>query len=103
MRRFLAGIATVPGVTLHGIANANRLHERVATFTFELAGKTSEHVAQALADRNIFVWNGYYYAWEPAGVLGVKERGAVRVGFTHYNSLDEVDGFIAALGAIAAA
>ncbi len=101
MRRLLAGIATVPGVTLHGIANANRLHERVATFTFELAGKGSTEVAQALADRNIFVWNGYYYAWEPAGVLGVKERGAVRVGFTHYNSLDEVDRFIAALGEIA--
>ena len=101
MRRFLDGIAEVPGVTLHGIANANRLHERVATFTFELAGKSSTDVGHALAARNIFVWNGYYYAWEPAGVLGIRERGAVRVGFTHYNSLDEVGIFIAALAEIA--
>jgi selenocysteine lyase/cysteine desulfurase len=43
------------------------------------------------------VWNGYYYAWEPAGVLGLRDRGAVRVGFTHYNTLDEVDALIAAL------
>lgn len=101
MRHFLAGIGTVPGITLHGIANANRLHERVATFTFELAGKTSADVAAALAARNIFAWHGYYYAWEPAGVLGVKERGALRVGFTHYNSLAEVDTLVAALAAIA--
>jgi cysteine desulfurase family protein (TIGR01976 family) len=103
MRRFLAGIATVPGVTLHGIANANRLHERVATFTFEIAGHSADAIAGALAARNIFVWNGYYYAWEPAGVLGLRDRGAVRVGFTHYNTLDEVDALIAALGDITTA
>ena len=84
-------------MTLHGIANPNRLHERVATFTFEIAGHSADAIAAALAARNMFVWNGYYYAWEPAGVLGVRERGAVRVGFTHYNSLDEVDALIAAL------
>lgn len=101
MRRFLTGIATVPGVTLHGIANANRLHERVATFTFEIAGHSADAIAAELAARNIFVWNGYYYAWEPAGVLGLRDRGAVRVGFTHYNTLEEVDTLIAALAAIA--
>lgn len=101
MRRFLGRIATVPGVSLHGIANANRLHERVATFTFEIAGHSADAIAAELAARNIFVWNGYYYAWEPAGVLGLRDRGAVRVGFTHYNTLDEVDALIAALGAIA--
>ena len=101
MRRFLGRIATVPGVSLYGIANANRLHERVATFTFEIAGHSADAIAAELAARNIFVWNGYYYAWEPAGVLGLRDRGAVRVGFTHYNTLDEVDALIAALGAIA--
>ena len=101
MRRFLTGIAAVPGLTLHGIANANRLHERVATFTFEIAGHSADAIAADLAARNIFVWNGYYYAWEPAGVLGLRDRGAVRVGFTHYNTLDEVDALIAAVGAIA--
>lgn len=102
MRQFLAGIAAVPGITLHGIANPNRLHERVATFTFELAGKSSAAVAAALAARNIFAWHGYYYAWEPAGVLGLHDRGAVRVGFTHYNSAAEVDVLLAALAGIAA-
>lgn len=100
-RQFLSGLGTIPGVTLHGIANPNRLHERVATFTFEIAGHSADAIAAALAARNMFVWNGYYYAWEPAGVLGLKHRGAVRVGFTHYNSAAEVDALLAALAAIA--
>jgi cysteine desulfurase family protein (TIGR01976 family) len=96
-RRFLGGLATLPAITLHGIANPNRLHERVATFTFEIAGHSADGIAAALAQRNIFAWSGYYYAWEPAGVLGLRDRGAVRVGFTHYNSAAEVDTLIAAL------
>lgn len=100
-RQFLAGLGAIPGITLHGIANPNRLHERVATFTFEIAGHSADSIAATLAAQNIFAWNGYYYAWEPAGVLGVKERGAVRVGFTHYNSAAEVDALLGALAAIA--
>jgi cysteine desulfurase family protein (TIGR01976 family) len=100
-RRFLSGLTGIPGITLHGIANPNRLHERVATFTFEIAGHSADAIAATLAQRNIFTWSGYYYAWEPAGVLGLRDRGAVRVGFTHYNSLGEVDALIAALGQIA--
>ncbi len=99
-RQFLAGLGSLPGVTLHGIANPNRLHERVATFTFEIAGHSADAIAAQLAARNMFVWNGYYYAWEPAGVLGLRERGAVRVGFTHYNSAAEVAALITALAAI---
>ena len=34
-------------------------------------------------------------------MLGLRDRGAVRVGFTHYNTLDEVDALIAALKQIA--
>ena len=99
-RQFLSGLAAIPGVTLHGIANPNRLHERVATFTFEISGHSADSIAASLAAQNIFAWNGYYYAWEPAGVLGLKERGAVRVGFTHYNSRAEVDALLAALDGI---
>ncbi|KPF78187.1 hypothetical protein IP88_04540 [alpha proteobacterium AAP81b] len=104
MRQFLAGLATVKGVTLHGIGNANRLEARVPTFTFTLAGHDSSAVAAALAARNIFAWDGYYYAWEPAGVLGLRDGpGAVRVGLSHYNSAEEVDALVAALAEIAGA
>ncbi len=98
MRQFLGGLATLPGVTLHGIGNANRLASRVPTFTFTIAGHEAPAVAQALADRNIFCWSGYYYAWEPATVLGLREGpGAIRIGLSHYNSAGEVDALVAAL------
>lgn len=103
MRQFLAGLKALPGVTLHGISNPNRLEARVPTFTFSVAGHEAPAIAQALADRNIFVWSGYYYAWEPATVLGLREGpGAVRIGLSHYNSAAEVDGLLGALGDIIA-
>ncbi|WP_310498168.1 cysteine desulfurase-like protein [Sandarakinorhabdus sp.] len=94
-RRFLSGLAGIKGLTLHGIANANRLAERVPTFTFTVEGRDSGALAADLAARNIFVWSGYYYAWEPAGVLGLRDGpGAVRIGLSHYNSMAEVDGLL---------
>lgn len=103
MRQFLSGLATLPGVTLHGIGNANRLEHRVPTFTFSIAGHDAPAVVAKLAARNIFAWGGYFYAWEPATVLGLRTGpGAVRIGLSHYNSAAEVDVLIAALRAIIA-
>jgi cysteine desulfurase family protein (TIGR01976 family) len=101
-RQFLAGLASIKGLTLHGIANTNRLAERVPTFTFTLAGCPAGQAAKALAAQNIFAWSGYYYAWEPAGVLGLRDGpGAVRVGLSHYNDAAEVERLLAAIAALA--
>jgi selenocysteine lyase/cysteine desulfurase len=98
MRQFLTGLTTLPGITLHGIGNANRLASRVPTFTFSIAGHEAPAVAAALADRNIFAWAGYFYAWEPATVLGLRDGpGALRIGLSHYNDAAEVDALLAAL------
>jgi cysteine desulfurase family protein (TIGR01976 family) len=103
MRQFLAGLATIPGVRLYGIGGANRLESRVPTFTFTIAGLDADKIAADLAARNIFVWDGYYYAWEPAGVFGLRNGpGAIRVGLSHYNSSAEVEVLLAALAEIAA-
>jgi cysteine desulfurase family protein (TIGR01976 family) len=104
MRQFLTGLAKLPGVTLHGIGNANRLEWRVPTFTFSVAGHDAPAIADALAARNIFCWAGYFYAWEPSGVLGLRDGpGAVRIGLSHYNSAAEVDALLGALGDIISA
>lgn len=90
--QFLDGLASIPGITLHGIGAGNRLAERVPTFTFSTAGVSADAIAQGLAARNSFVWSGYYYAWEPAGVLGLRDGpGAVRVGLAHYHDAADVD------------
>lgn len=91
MHRFLEGIREVPGAEIFGIADPAALAERVPTFSVRLPGRDSRAVAEALAARNIFVWSGTFYAWEAAGVLGLRgSSGLVRVGLSHYTTADEV-------------
>ena len=83
--RFLAGLPD--GLTLYGLP---MMEGRVPTFCFNLTGHTPEQVAVRLADRDVAVWPGNYYALEVMRRLGL-EDGAVRIGFVHYNTAEEVD------------
>ena len=89
--RFLAGLPD--GVVLYGLPT---MAGRVPTFCFNLAGRTPEEVAVRLAERDLAVWHGDYYALETMRHLGL-EDGAVRAGIVHYNTEDEVDRLLAAL------
>lgn len=102
--RFLEGIRTIPGIHLYGISDIRCLAERVPTFSLRVGSIPQRKVAESLAQRNIFVWDGTFYAYEVAGTLGVRDDGGVvRIGFAHYNTLDEVDRILVALREIAAA
>ena len=62
------------------------------------------NVAEQLAQENIYVWDGNYYALNVTERLGLEGSGGmVRVGAAHYNTLDEVDRLKNALLKIAAA
>jgi cysteine desulfurase family protein (TIGR01976 family) len=101
-RRFLEGSTTVPGLRVYGITDVERLAERTPTFAVSLAGYTPEEVATRLGERGIFVWHGHYYAVAVMERLGLLDQGGlVRIGFVHYNTVDEVDGVIAALRELA--
>jgi cysteine desulfurase family protein (TIGR01976 family) len=91
--RFLAGLPE--GITLHGLPT---MDGRVPTFCFSVAGHTPEQAAIELAARDLAVWHGDYYAWETMRELGLEGVGAVRAGFVHYNTAEEVDRLLAALG-----
>ena len=53
------------------------------------------------AEQGIYVWDGNYYALEPMRALGLEDTGgAVRAGFLHYTTEDEVDRLLDALGAL---
>jgi cysteine desulfurase family protein (TIGR01976 family) len=91
-RRFLKGVADVPGLRLYGISDAERSDERTPTFALRLGDRAPRRVAEELGRRGIFVWDGNYYALTVMERLGLEgSGGAVRVGFCHYNSEDEVD------------
>jgi selenocysteine lyase/cysteine desulfurase len=70
---------------------------RVPTFCFNVPGRSPSEVATLLAARDLAVWPGNYFALETMRHLGL-ENGAVRAGIVHYNTEDEVDRLLAALG-----
>ena len=101
-RRFLEGAADVPGLRLWGIADPHKTRERTPTFAVRLGDLSPQEVAEALGDRGIFVWDGNYYALALMERLGLEgSGGAVRIGFCHYNTLDEVDRVLTELRALA--
>lgn len=98
----LAGLATVPGLRLYGVADPARLAERVPTFAFTIDGHATAAIGRALGEAGIFAWTGNYYALEIMQRLGLEEKGgAVRIGAAHYNTLDEIDRLIGTLQRIA--
>jgi cysteine desulfurase family protein (TIGR01976 family) len=92
MRRMLDGLASIDGVTLYGAAR-----DRTPTAMFNVAGRTAEQVAAALAGEKVAVWHGNYYAYELERFLGLEPDGAVRAGLVHYNEDDDVDRLLAGL------
>ena len=91
----LAGLADLPGVTLHGAAP-----NRAPTLMLSVAGRSPEEVATALAARRVAVWHGNYYAWELERHLGLAPHGAVRAGFVHYNGLADVERLVEGVRAL---
>jgi cysteine desulfurase family protein (TIGR01976 family) len=91
--RFLSGLPD--RVTLYGIRTPEG---RTPTFCFNVEARAPREVAELLGEQDIYVWDGNYYALEPIRALGVDDTGgAVRAGFLHYTTEDEVDRLLEAL------
>lgn len=99
--RFLFGVASLPQVRLYGIGDPARVGERTPTFAVRVGDQHPFETAKALAERGIYVWDGHYYAIELMERLGLLETGgAVRIGFCHYNTPEEVDRVLEALASL---
>jgi cysteine desulfurase family protein (TIGR01976 family) len=91
--RFLSGLPD--GVDLYGIRTPEG---RTPTFCFNVAGRGPREVAELLGEQDLYVWDGNYYALEPMRALGLDDTGgAVRAGFLHYTTEEEVDRLLEAL------
>ena len=98
----IEGLQAIPGLKLYGIADPARLDERCATFAVRIDGHTPLQLATKLGDRGFFTWDGNYYALNVTEALDVEKSGGfLRIGFVHYNSMDEADRLLAALREIA--
>jgi cysteine desulfurase family protein (TIGR01976 family) len=92
-RRFLDGFPEAG--ELYGVGSVDG---RTPTFCFNLPGQSPRAVAERLGERGLYVWDGDYYALEPMRALGLSDSGgAVRAGFLHYTTLEEVDRLLEAL------
>jgi cysteine desulfurase family protein (TIGR01976 family) len=95
--RFLSGLPEA--VQLYGIRTPEG---RTPTFCFNVNGRPPREVAELLGERDLYVWDGNYYALEPMRTLGLEDSGgAVRAGFLHYTTEDEVDRLLEALADLA--
>lgn len=91
-RALLSALQSIPGLHLYGLTDPKKLEQRVPTFSFRLGNLPPRRVAEQLAERGIYVWDGNYYAINVTERLGLEELGGmVRVGAVHYNTLQEVE------------
>lgn len=101
LSRALLGVLSDRGATIFGVSDPAAVAARVPTISFNLGNHHPADVAQRLADAGIGIRDGHMYAPRLMARLGLPlERGAVRVSLVHYNTLDEIDRFAAALRAI---
>jgi selenocysteine lyase/cysteine desulfurase len=95
MSTVLDGLRSMDHVTLDGDAG-----DRAPTLMFTVAGVPPDDVAQRLAENEIAVWSGNYYAWELEQVLGLAPHGGVRAGFLHYNDASDAERLLAAVAGL---
>ncbi len=103
LRRLMSGLPAIPGMRIFGITDRQRFDERCSTLSFRLGDHHPTKIAAFLGERGIFTWDGNFYALNLSERLGVEQHGGVlRVGLVHYNTAEEVDRLLAALGEFSA-
>lgn len=75
---------------------------RAATISFSIEGMRSQEAAEKLVAQEVAARNGDFYAVRCLEGLGFEdvEDGIIRLSLVHYNSVQDVDRLVAALGAL---
>lgn len=95
--RLLDFLTAQPGVRVLGETAATAT--RLPTVSFTVVGRDAAEVVRAVDPHRVGIKAGDFYARRLVDALGLGPRGGVaRVSMVHYNTVDEVDRLIAALG-----
>lgn len=98
-RRFVEGVSNIKGVHLYGDFTTE---ERVATVSLNIRDYDSAEVSDWLwENEQIAVRSGAHCAPRIHEALGTTAQGAVRFGFSHYNTEQEIDTAIQAIRTLA--
>ena len=99
--RFLAGVAELPPRPALGDRGSDATRGANPDVRDPCRRRAPRGHGERLAASGIFVWDGDYYAREIMTRLGLLDSGgAVRVGFCHYHTVDEVDRVLEALASL---
>ena len=93
LARLWSGLEPMKAIRIHGPAVDK---PRTPTVSIEVRGHTTQAVAEALAERGVFVSNGDFYAATVVERLALRD-GLVRIGCACYTSHAEVDRVIAGI------
>ena len=100
-QRFLEKLVKIPGIKIFGNADplSTRKGKRTPTFALRLdCFKTAGEFSEALLDYKIISGAGHFYAKYFAEGLDLMDTGGyVRIGFSHYNTFEEIDRVIEAI------
>jgi cysteine desulfurase family protein (TIGR01976 family) len=89
-------LETLPdSVTVYGVQG---MEGRVPTYLLNVEGVEAATAATTLAERGYGVWA--HNNWYSLGLPFPYPGDAIRIGFIHYNTVDEVDGFVAELSSL---
>jgi selenocysteine lyase/cysteine desulfurase len=91
-----SALREIPGVKLYAAPDDV---PKTPTVAFRVEGRTPREVCERMAREGFFVANGDFYASTLTERLGIRDRGGwVRAGLAPYNTVEEVEGFVEALG-----
>ena len=94
----LEGLGQLSGVRIWGITESNRFDERVPTVSVTVEGHDPTELSRKLGERGLYCWAGNHYALPFTEAAGLEPGGTLRIGILHYNTREEVDRLLAALG-----
>ena len=98
--RLYDGLGKIAGVKIIGQDFSST--GRTPTVSFTMEGKTPLQVCEKLALKNVFAWDGHFYAIHAMEVLGLLERGGVtRMGISMYNTKEEIEFVVGEVARIA--
>jgi cysteine desulfurase family protein (TIGR01976 family) len=93
-------VKRIPGVHVWGPGFDSRA--RAPTVSITLDKVDAAEAAAALAERNICVWDGHFYALRALQILNLDERGGLlRTGVSMYTTRDDLERLIAGIEALA--
>ena len=93
------GLEQIPGIKVYGPPKG---HPRTSTVSFTLKNRSPREVAEHLASKGIFVWDGDFFASKLIFVFGLRDSGGlIRIGLAPYNTIQEIDRALAAISELA--